>query len=310
MKRPIPDNPQRRTLLKTAGAAALLATMPEVVAPVDLITRAIPHSGERLPAVGLGTWQVFDVPPARLAETELPAVMKRFTELGGKVIDSSPMYGNSEAAVGALSAAQKNRAALFLATKVWTSGREAGIRQMETSTKLMQAGKTIDLMQVHNLLDLKTHLPVLREWKKSGRIRYLGITHHTQGSHAELERLVKTGDFDFVQINYSLEEPEADARLLPACADSGTAVLINKPFSQAGMFSRVRGKTLPPWCADIDCSSWAQYFLKWIIGHSAVTAAIPGTKLVRHIEDNMAACRGRLPDAALRKKMAAHFAAL
>jgi diketogulonate reductase-like aldo/keto reductase len=311
MNRPTPDNPQRRALLKTAGAAALLAAMPEAIAaPADLITRAIPRSGERLPAVGLGTWQVFDVPPARLAETELPAVMKRFTELGGKVIDSSPMYGNSEAAVGALSAAQKNRAALFLATKVWTSGREAGIRQMETSAKLMQAGKTIDLMQVHNLLDLKTHLPVLREWKKSGRIRYLGITHHTQGSHAELEKLVKTGDFDFVQINYSLEEPEADVRLLPACADSGTAVLINKPFSQAGMFSRVRGKTLPPWCADIDCSSWAQYFLKWIIGHSAVTAAIPGTKLVRHIEDNMAACRGRLPDAAMRKKMAAHFAAL
>jgi diketogulonate reductase-like aldo/keto reductase len=311
MNRLTPEKPQRRTLLKTVGAAALLAAMPEAIAaPADLITRAIPRSGERLPAVGLGTWQVFDVPPARLAETELPAVMKRFTELGGKVIDSSPMYGNAEAAVGALSAAQNSRAALFLATKVWTSGREAGIRQMETSAKLMQAGKTIDLMQVHNLLDLKTHLPVLREWKKSGRIRYLGITHHTQGSHAELERLVKTGDFDFVQINYSLEEPEADVRLLPACAESGTAVLINKPFSQAGMFSRVRGKALPPWCADIDCSSWAQYFLKWIIGHPAVTAAIPGTKLVRHIEDNMAACRGRLPDAATRKKMAAHSASI
>lgn len=306
-----PQDPQRRSLLKTAGAAALLAAMPEAIAaPADLVTRAIPRSGERLPAIGIGTWQVFDVPPARLAGTELPAVMKRFTELGGKVVDSSPMYGNAEAAVGALSLAQKNRAALFLATKVWTSGREAGIRQMETSAKLMQAGKTIDLMQVHNLLDLKTHLPVLRDWKKSGRIRYLGITHHTQGSHAELERLVSTGDFDFVQFNYSLEEPEADARLLPACADSGTAVLVNKPFSQAGMFSRVRGKTLPPWCADIDCSSWAQFFLKWIIGHPAVTAAIPGTSTVRHIEDNMAACRGRLPDAALRKKMAAHFAAL
>jgi len=311
MNRMTPDNPQRRALLKTAGAAALLAAMPEALAaPADLITRAIPRGGERLPAIGLGTWQVFDVPPARLAETELPAVMKRFVELGGKVIDSSPMYGNAEAAVGALSAAQNNRAALFLATKVWTSGRDAGIRQMEASAKLMQAGKTIDLMQVHNLLDLKTHLPVLRDWKKSGRIRYLGITHHTRSSHDELERLVKTGDFDFVQINYSLEEPEADARLLPACADSATAVLINKPFSQAGMFSRVRGKTLPPWCADIDCSSWAQFFLKWIIGHPAVTAAIPGTRTVRHIEDNMAACRGRLPDGAMRKKMAAHFAAL
>ncbi|MCW5575022.1 MAG: aldo/keto reductase [Burkholderiales bacterium] len=311
MKRPTPDNPQRRALLKTAGAAALLAAMPEgIAAPADLVTRAIPRSGERLPAVGLGTWQVFDVPPVRLAETELPAVMKRFTELGGKVVDSSPMYGHAEAAVGALSSALKARPSLFLATKVWTSGRDAGIRQMETSARLMQAGNSIDLMQVHNLLDLKTHLPVLRDWKKSGRIRYLGITHHTQGSHAELERLVKTGDFDFVQFNYSIDEPEADARLLPACADSGTAVLINKPFSQAGLFGKVRGKPLPPWCAEIDCASWAQCFLKWIIGHPAVTAAIPGTRLVRHIEDNMAACTGRLPDAAMRRKMAAHFAAL
>jgi len=307
----IPDNPRRRALLKTAGAAALLAAMPEgIAAPADLVTRAIPRSGERLPAVGLGTWQVFDVAPGQLAGTELREVMKRFVELGGKVVDSSPMYGQAEAAVGTLASALGIRKSLFLATKVWTSGKAEGIRQMETSAKLMQAGHSIDLMQVHNLLDLKTHLPVLRDWKKSGRIRYLGITHYTQSSHAELERLVKTGDFDFVQFNYSLDEPEADARLLPACADSGTAVLVNRPFSQAGLFGRVRGKPLPPWCADIDCTSWAQFFLKWIIGHPAVTTAIPGTKLVRHIEDNMAACRGRLPDAAMRKKMAAYFAAL
>jgi len=304
-----PDQ-QRRTLLQAAGAAALLSTMSELQAsPAGLITRAIPRSGERLPVVGLGTWQVFDVAPSRLQGTELPAVMKRFVELGGSVVDSSPMYGQAEAATGALASSLKLRPKLFLATKVWTSGREAGIRQMEESMRLLQT-KTIDLMQVHNLLDLKTHLPVLREWKKSGRIRYLGITHYTAGAHAELEKLVRSGDFDFVQFNYSLDEPEAEARLLPACADSGTATLINRPFSHAGLFGKVRGKPLPPWCAELDCTSWAQFFLKWIIGHPAVTCAIPGTGRVAHIEDNLAAATGRLPDAAMRKRMTDYFAAL
>ncbi len=294
-------NPQRRRALQ--AAAALLLTMPDArSAPAGLITRPIPRSGERLPAVGLGTYDTFDVPRDRLAQTELQDVLRRFIALGGKVVDSSPMYGHAEAAVGTLATTLNAQKSLFLATKVWTSGRNEGIRQMEESMRLLQT-KAIDLMQVHNLLDLKTHLPVLRDWKKSGRIRYLGITHYTAGSHAELEKLVRSGDFDFVQFNYSLDEPEAEARLLPACADSGTATLINRPFSQAGLFSKVRGKTLPPWCGDFDCSSWAQFFLKWIISHPAVTCAIPGTRLVRHIEDNMAASTGRLPDAALRQKM-------
>jgi diketogulonate reductase-like aldo/keto reductase len=241
-----------------------------------------------------------------LPGTELKDVLRRFIELGGKVVDSSPMYGRAEAAVGTLATALKARDLLFYATKVWTSGRADGMRQMEESARLMQT-KVIDLMQVHNLLDLKTHLPVLRDMKKSGRIRYLGITHYHAGAHAELEQLVMTGDFDFLQINYSLDEPEAGARLLPACADSGTATLINRPFSQGGLFGQVRGKPLPPWCADFDCNSWAQFFLKWIISHPAVTCAIPGTRLVRHIEDNMGACVGRLPDAAARKKMAEYF---
>jgi diketogulonate reductase-like aldo/keto reductase len=300
----------KRRLLLQAGAATLLGPVTESsAAPAGLITRAIPRSGERLPAIGLGTYQVFDLPQTQLAGTELQTVLKRFVELGGAVVDSSPMYGHAEATTGILSGALNVRKSLFLATKVWTSGRDAGIRQMEDSFRLMQTG-TIDLMQVHNLLDLKVHLPVLREWKKTGRIRYLGITHYHAGAHAEVEKLVKTGDFDFVQINYSMDEPEAEARLLPACADSGTATLINRPFSQAGLFGRVRGKPLPPWCADMDCSSWAQFFLKWIISNPAVTCAIPGTGRVAHIEDNMAACTGRLPDAALRKKMTAYFSAL
>jgi diketogulonate reductase-like aldo/keto reductase len=249
------------------------------------------------------------VAPGQLPGTPLRAVLQRFVELGGKVVDSSPMYGHAEAAVGTLAAALGARNSLFLATKVWTTGRNEGIHQMETSARLLQT-KVIDLMQVHNLLDLKTHLPVLRDWKKSGRIRYLGITHYHAGVHAELEKLVRTGDFDFLQINYSLDEPEAEARLLPACSDSGTATLINRPFSQAGLFGKVRGKPLPPWCADLDCSSWAQFFLKWIISHPAVTCAIPGTGRVQHIEDNMAACIGRLPDAALRKRMQDYFARL
>lgn len=300
----------KRRLLLQAGAAALLVPVTETrAAPAGLITRAIPRSGKRLPAIGLGTYQVFDLPQSQLAGTELQAVLKRFVELGGAVVDSSPMYGHAEATTGILSSALNARKSLFFATKVWTSGREAGIRQMEDSFRLMQT-KTIDLMQVHNLLDLKVHLPVLRDWKKAGRIRYLGITHYHAGAHAEVEKLVKTGDFDFVQINYSMDEPEAEARLLPACADSGTATLINRPFSQAGLFGKVRGKPLPPWCADIDCSSWAQFFLKWIISHPEVTCAIPGTGRVAHIEDNMAACTGRLPGAALRKKMTAYFSTL
>ncbi len=303
-----PTSPRRRMVLQTA--AALLLTMPEArSAPAGLITRPIPRSGERLPAIGLGTYQGFDTPVGQLAGTELHDVLRRFIELGGKVIDSSPMYGHAEAATGALASASKAHQSLFIATKVWINGGAAGIRQMEESMRLLQT-KTIDLMQVHNLLDLKTHLPVLRDWKNSGRIRYLGITHYTAGAHRELETLVKTKDFDFVQFNYSLDEPEAEARLLPACADSGTATLINRPFSQAGLFSKVRGKPLPPWCADIDCTSWAQFFLKWIISHPAATCAIPGTKLVRHIEDNMAACTGRLPDAATRKRMAEYFVGL
>lgn len=303
-----PLNPQRRAALQ--AAAALLLNMPEArSATAGLITRPIPRSGERLPAIGLGTYDTFDVPRNQLAQTELQDVLRRFIELGGKVVDSSPMYGQAEAAVGTLASALNAQKSLFLATKVWISGRADGIRQMEESMRLLQT-RTIDLMQVHNLLDLKSHLPVLRDWKKAGRIRYLGITHYTASAHAELEKLVRSGDFDFVQFNYSLDEPEAGARLLPACADSGTATLINRPFSQAGLFSKVRGKPLPPWCADMDCSSWAQFFLKWIISHPAVTCAIPGTRLVRHIEDNMAACTGRLPDAALRKRMTDYFSSI
>ena len=270
--------------------------------------RPIPRTGERLPAVGLGTWQTFDVGPNAPERTELTEVMRRFAAQGGRVVDSSPMYGQAERVVGDVTAGLGVRDKLFLATKVWTSGRDAGIQQMENSFKLMRAG-SMDLMQVHNLLDLDTHSRTLREWKAAGRIRYLGITHYHAGAHADLERLLRTREWDFAQFNYSLAEPEADARLLPACAELGVAVIVNRPFAEGALFRRVKGRELPAWTADIDCASWAQFFLKWIISHPAVTCAIPGTSRVTHLEDNLKAGAGRLPDAAMRRRMAEYLRA-
>src|SRR5262245_43543781 len=265
--------------------------------------RPIPRTGERLPVVGLGTWQTFDVGANAPERTELAEVLRRFAAQGGRVVDSSPMYGQAERVVGDLTADLGVRAKLFFATKVWTSGREAGVRQMESSFKLMRAG-TMDLMQVHNLLDVEEHARTLREWKASGRVRYTGITHYHAGAHADLERLLKTREWDFAQFNYSLAEPEAEARLLPACADLGVAVIVNRPFAEGALFRRVKGKELPAWASEIDCASWAQFFLKWIVSHPAVTCAIPGTSRVVHLEDNLKAATGKLPDAAMRKRMA------
>ena len=270
-------------------------------APV-LIRRPIPRSGETLPVVGLGTWQTFDVGPTDPRRADLQRVLAALVAGGGRVVDSSPMYGESERVVGDLTHELNNRLQLFFATKVWTSGRDAGIRQMETSFRLMRT-RVMDLMQIHNLVDHDVHLRTLREWKSAGRIRYLGITHYHSGAYAELERLVETGHYDFIQFNYSLDEPEAEDRLLPACAASGTAVLVNRPFAQAGLFGKVRGKPLPDWAGELQITSWAQYFLKWILGHAAVTCVIPGTRRVEHLQDNLAAATGPLPDAAMRRRM-------
>ncbi|MBI4195565.1 MAG: aldo/keto reductase [Betaproteobacteria bacterium] len=271
-----------------------------------MLKRAIPRSGELLPAVGLGTWQAFDVGPDASERTELKEVLRLLVGLGGSVVDSSPMYGEAERVVGDLAADLGIHDRLFLATKVWTSGREAGIRQMENSFRLMRAQR-IDLMQVHNLLDLGTHAKTLRAWKDAGRIRYYGITHYHEGSYRDLERLAKTRDYDFVQFNYSMAEREAEARLLPICAASGTAVLVNRPFAHARLFARVRSKPLPPWCAEFDCTSWAQFFLKYILAHPAVTCVIPGTRRVAHLRDNLQAGQGRLPDGPTRRKMVEHL---
>jgi aryl-alcohol dehydrogenase-like predicted oxidoreductase len=307
----MPDTPspaRRRAL--TCLAAALLP-MPTLAQPQDksLIKRKIPKSGEALPVVGIGTWQTFDVGPKAPERAELTEVLRLFTDMGGSVIDSSPMYGESERVVGDLTSQIGNRAQLFFATKVWTTGRDAGIREMERSLKLMRTTR-MDLMQVHNLLDLATHEKTLQEWKAAGKIRYLGVTHYHAGAHAELEKLVRSKRYDTVQFNYSMAEREAEARLLPACLDSGVAVIVNRPFAMANLFGRVKGKPLPPWCADFDCTSWAQFFLKYLISNPAVTCVIPGTRRVAHLRDNMQAGMGRLPDAGTRKRMVEYFESL
>jgi aryl-alcohol dehydrogenase-like predicted oxidoreductase len=272
-------------------------------------TRPIPRSGEQLPVVGVGTWQTFDVGPAAPERAELKDVLRLLADRGGAVLDSSPMYGQAERVVGDLTADLGIRDRLFFATKVWTSGRDAGVRQMEQSFRLLRTNR-IDLMQVHNLVDVETHTQTLRDWKSAGRLRYIGITHYHSGAYRDLERLLKTREYDFVQFNFSLAEREAETRLLPVCAESGTAVIINRPYGQGQLFSRVKGKALPGWAADFDCSSWGQFFLKWILGHPAVTCVSPGTSRRAHLEDNARAGMGRQPDAATRRRMLDYFQTL
>jgi len=269
---------------------------------MPLIKRSIPRSGEQLPVLGLGTYIVLDVPPGASELPELKEVLKTFTAGGARLIDSSPMYGRAEAVVGELVAAANLRESVFLATKVWTSGRDAGVRQMQDSLRLMRTQR-IDLMQVHNLLDLATHTKTLNEWKAAGTLRYVGITHYHAGAYRELEKLLKTREYDFVQFNYSLAEREAEQRLLAVAAETGTAVIINRPFAQGELFGKVKGRDVPAWAAQFDCDSWAQFFLKYIIAHPAVTCVIPGTGKVRHMTDNLKAGAGRLPDERTRKRM-------
>ena len=257
----------------------------------------------KLPKIGLGTWQTFDAGNDSAARAPLREVLKL---LDGNVVDSSPMYGSSESVAGDLIAELGMRDRLFIATKVWTSGREDGIAQMETSFKRLRV-KVMDLMQVHNLVDVATHTKTLREWKQQGRIRYLGITHYTSSAYAQVERWLKTGAYDFLQINYSLGEREAENRVLPLAAERNVRVIINRPFAEGALFRRSKGKSLPPWAAELGIASWAQYFLKWIVSHPAVTCAIPGTGRPDHMRDNLAAGRGPMPDAAARRRMVEYF---
>ncbi len=266
------------------------------------LLRPIHASGERIPAIGLGTWQTFDVGTGAAERAPLRDVVRRFSALGGAVIDSSPMYGRAEAVVGDLVAELSLRPRLFLATKVWTQGRESGIQQMRTSLSRLHA-EPIDLMQVHNLLDVETQLETLHAWKAEKRIRYVGVTHYTVGAYTQLERILSTQPLDFVQLNYSLAEREADQRLLPLAKERGVAVLVNRPFAEGGLFRAVAGRALPDWAAECGAHSWAQFFLKWIVAHPAVTCVIPATSDPHHLEDNMGALRGPLPDEVTRTRM-------
>jgi aryl-alcohol dehydrogenase-like predicted oxidoreductase len=302
--------PARRDFLRAGACAAGALLMPSISLPATIpLSRRIPKTGEEIPAVGLGTWQAFDVAGDAKELAQAGEALQALVDLGGRVIDSSPMYGSAESVTGRLAAERGVQSKLFVATKVWTSGREAGVRQMEDSMRKLRVER-LDLMQVHNLVDAATHLATLRDWKKSGRVRYLGVTHYHAGAHAELEKFIRPGDIDFVQFNYSLAEPEAERRLLRAAADSRTAVIVNRPFAEGALFSRVKGKPLPAWAGEIGCASWAQFFLKWILGQPAVTCAIPGTRNPKHVADNLGAASGPVPDEAMRRKMSAYLESL
>jgi diketogulonate reductase-like aldo/keto reductase len=262
----------------------------------------IPSSREMLPVIGLGTWRTFDVDLTSDSRRQLGDVLSLFMKLGGRVIDTSPMYGRAEEVIGELTATLGIGEKPFLATKVWTRGQENGIRSMERSMVRLRT-KQIDLMQVHNLVDVDTHLATLRQWKEQGRIRYIGITHYESGAFDEVEKIMRSEKLDFVQINYSIMEREAEERILPLAQERGIAVIVNRPFGGGDLFDHVRSKSLPDWSAEFDCRSWAQFFLKWIVANPAVTCAIPATGKVRHLEDNMQGGMGRIPDAKMRQRM-------
>ena len=303
------DQPRRQCLsaLVAAGVGLQLwPLLPAMAEPPRILMRAIPKSGEQLPAIGLGTWQEFDIRGNAAERSEAVDTLRTFVDAGLRVIDTSPMYGAAEAVVGELLEQVDASRRSFVATKVWTRGADAGRRQIEDSFRLLRRER-IDLIQVHNLLDVDTQLSTLQQMKKDARVRYVGITHYAQSAHADLVRCIERGDIDFVQVNYSLAEPEAETSVLPAAAKHRVAVLVNRPLAQGAVLARVRGKPLPPLAAELGITSWAQFALKWILSHPAVTCAIPGTRNPKHLLENVAAGSGVMPDAAMRAKMAEAF---
>jgi aryl-alcohol dehydrogenase-like predicted oxidoreductase len=288
-------------LMGLMGAPALPLSGAGSPAKSPMHTRPIPSSKEQLPVIGLGSWQTFDVGGSAAVRKPLLDVLALFVQLGGRVIDSSPMYGRSESVLGDLAVELGLRDKLFVATKVWTSGRQAGIDQMDDSIRKLR-GK-VDLMQVHNLVDVETHLETLKTWKAAGKIRYIGITHYTSGAYLDLANWLKRGGIDFLQVNYSLAEREAEQRLLPLAKERGVAVLVNRPFGAGSLFRESRNKPVPGFAKELGATSWAELFLKWVVSHPAVTSAIPATSKTEHLRQNMNAGRGPLPDAAQRKKI-------
>ncbi len=287
-------------------AAATLARSVGAASAEALITRKIPSSAEELPIIGLGTSGPFEVDATEAERAPLREVLTGFFAAGARLIDTSPMYSSAEGVLGELLTTQMHERA-FLATKVWTRGARSGVEQMTHSAQMLKTQR-LDLIQVHNLLDLDTHLKTLRAWKDSGRVRYIGITHYTVGAHAQLARVLEREQLDFVQFNYSPVTRAAEQRLLPLAADRGVAVLVNRPFEDGELFQRVRGKALPPWAAELDAASWGQLALKFIAAQPAVTCIIPATGKLSHLQDNLGGGRGRLPDARQREAIAQAFA--
>jgi aryl-alcohol dehydrogenase-like predicted oxidoreductase len=277
-------------------------------APGKLLMRKIPSSGEMIPAIGLGTSGPFEVGAAEQDRAPLREVLAAFFAKGATLIDTSPMYSTAEAVLGDLLTPEQ-QAKVFIATKVWTPnsgghGEQKGIEQMQRSMTLLRHPR-IELMQVHNLVDLDAHLKTLRRWKAEGKIRYLGVTHYTTSSYPDLIAIIEREKLDFVQFNYSVGTREAEKRLLPMCADKGVAVLVNRAFEDGNLFARVQGKPLPPWAEEFDATSWAQVFLKFVLANPAVTCVIPATGKVRNLTDNLGAAFGALPDAKQREKILA-----
>jgi len=300
----------RREWLRTAlSLLSATAVSPRVAraspGPTDLIVRRIPSSGEEIPVIGLGTSGPFEVGEARAERAPLAEVLEAFLAAGARLIDTSPMYSTAERVLGELQTDSMRRHA-FIATKVWTRGERAGIEQMTQSAQLLRR-EHLDLIQVHNLLDLDTQLRTLHSWKEAGRVRYVGVTHYTVSAQAELARALERHRLDFVQLNYSPVTRAAEQRLLPLAAERGVAVLVNRPFEDGALFEPVHGKKLPPWAAELDAASWGQLALKFIASHPAVTCIIPATGKVAHLEDNLAGGRGWLPDARQREAIAQAF---
>lgn len=304
----------RAEILKLAGsfgAACVFGTPArgqQSSEKVHMQTRTIPSSGEKLPVVGCGTWQTFDVGADANARKKLAEVLATLFDAGGSVIDSSPMYGTSEDVAGSIVADLGARSKAFIATKVWTRGKQAGIQQIERSMQLLRTDK-LDLMQVHNLLDWRIHLATLRDMKAKGRIRYIGVTHYTSSAYKELEAVMRSEKLDFIQVNYSADDRAVEDRILPLAADRGMAVLINLPFGGGGLLRRLRGRPLPQWAADIDCRSWAQILLKFVLGNPAVTCVIPGTSNPDHMRENARAGVGAFLTEAQRKRIVAELGA-
>lgn len=300
-------NLTRSSLLGLATAALLASGRGAAQTGVRMNRRQIPQSGEMLPVVGVGTWRTFDVGSAPADRKPLAEVLRQLFDAGGSVIDTSPMYGSAETVVGDLMTAPGMRSKAFIATKVWTTGRDSGIAQMRTSMRLLKTDR-IDLMQIHNLVDWRAHLPTLRAWKAEGRIRHLGITHYTPSAHDELARVMRAEQWDFVQLNYAFDDRAAERLLLPLARERGIAVIVNQPFGGGGLLRKLMMRRLPDWANEIGAHSWAQLLLKFVLAQPAVTCVIPGTSKPQHMIDNLQAGVGVYPDASLLRRMTAEIA--